>query len=210
MSSPNGCSIAKIEVYGYAAPATVNVTANSDGESTPSYWATYYNGTTSFTADANTTVYQAAVSSDKKKVQLTEVADKVIPASEGVILKSSSSSITLTPATTTATLSGNELTGTDAALVNPGNAYCLSKGTSGIGFYKFTADGTIPANRAYLVISGATARGFIGFGDDDATAIDAVKAINDDAPLYELSGRRVTGQPQKGIYVKNGKKMIIK
>ena len=31
-----------------------------------------------------------------------------------------------------------------------------------------------------------------------------------DAVLYDLSGRRVQGNPRSGIYVKNGKKIIIK
>jgi hypothetical protein len=34
--------------------------------------------------------------------------------------------------------------------------------------------------------------------------------IENDGPIYDLSGRRIIGQPQKGIYVKNGKKFVIK
>ena len=197
------------------APAAVNVTANegASGE----YWATYYNGTVSYTADANTTVYQAAVNGTKTGVTLTEVTGREIPAGNAVILKSTVASITLTPATTTATLSGNELQGTDAELTTPANAYCLSKETTGsargVGFYTYTLT-SIPAHRAYLVVSGgpAATRGFLGFGDDNTTGISLPEAvvIEDDAPVYDLSGRRVTGQPQKGIYVKNGKKFVIK
>ena len=193
----------------------VDVTANEGA--TGEYWATYYNGTTSFTADENTTVYQAAVNSGKTAVVLTEVTGREIPAGKGVVLKSSAATITLTPTTTTQTLEGNELTGVDVATAAPSNAYCLSKETTGsargVGFY--TYEGTIPAHRAYLVVAGgpSLARGFLGFGDDDNTtgiSLPEAVVIENDGPIYDLSGRRIIGQPQKGIYVKNGKKVVIK
>ena len=206
--------IKKIEVYGYVTPTT------NEG-ATGEYWATYYNSAQGYTADANTTVYQAAVNSGKTAVVLTEVTGREIPAGKGVVLKSSAATITLTPATTTATLSGNELTGVDAATAAPSNAYCLSKETTGsargVGFYTYTGPGTgtIPAHRAYLVVDGgpSLARGFLGFGDDDNTtgiSLPEAVVIENDGPIYDLSGRRIIGEPQKGIYVKNGKKVVIK
>ena len=130
--------IKKIEVYGYA---PFNLTANL-GNVAGEYWATYYNSAQGYRADENTTVYQAAVNSAKTGVTLTEVAGREIPAGKAVILKSTAASITLTPASTTATLSGNELQGADADLTTPANAYCLSKETTGsargVGFYTYT------------------------------------------------------------------------
>lgn len=199
-------------------PAAINITANSDGAATPNYWATYYNGSTSYTADENTTVYQAAVNTAKTGVTLTEVSGREIPAGKAVILKSTAESITLTPASTTQTLDGNELQGVDAETTAPSNAYCLSNETTGdaprgVGFYTYT--GTIPAHRAYLVVTDgpSNARGFLGFGDDDNTtgiSLPEAVVVEDNGAIYDLSGRRVTGQPQKGIYVKNGKKFVIK
>ena len=195
--------------------APINLTANEGA--TGEYWATYYDGTTSYTADDNTTVYQAAVNGTKTGVVLTEVTDREIPAGKAVVLKSSASTITLTPATTTQALEGNQLQGVDAATAAPANAYCLSKETTdkarGVGFYTFT--GTIPAHRAYLVVTDGptSAREFLGFGDDNYTTdIDLPEAvvIEGDGPIYDLSGRLITGQPQKGVYVKNGKKVVIK
>ena len=196
----------------------VDVTVTANEGATGEYWATYYNSTESYTADANTTVYQAAVNSGKTAVVLTEVTGREIPAGKGVVLKSSAATITLTPTTTTTqTLEGNELTGVDVATAAPSNAYCLSKETTGsargVGFYTYT--GTIPAHRAYLVVAGGPsyARGFLGFGDDDNTtgiSLPEAVVIENDVPIYDLSGRRIIGQPQKGIYVKNGKKVVIK
>ena len=201
----------------------VKVTANSDGAG--NYWATYYNGTHSFKADANTTVYQAKVNGTKDAVKLTEVTSKEIPADKGVVLKSTASSIILSVATTTATYSDNDLLGTDVALATPANAYCLSRETTGsargVGFYSYTSsdgvnhDGVIPAHRAYLIVpnGSANSRGFLGFGEDDnTTAIDTLNASSAEADgtIFDLSGRRVAGQPVKGIYMKNGKKIVIK
>ncbi len=201
---------------------TITVTVRKDipanaGDAADEYWATYYDGTTSYTADDNTTVYQAAVNGTKTGVVLTEVTGREIPAGKGVILKSTYSTIILTPATTTQTLDGNQLQGVDAATAAPANAYCLSKETTdkarGVGFYTFT--GTIPAHRAYLVVTDgpSSARGFLGFGGDgNTTGIQLPEAviIEGDGPIYDLSGRIITGQPQKGVYVKNGKKVVIK
>ena len=186
--------------------APINVTANEGA--TGEYWATYYNSTTSFTADANTTVFQAALSGDQ--LTLTVVPDREIPADKAVILKSSAATITLTPATTTQTLSGNMLQGTTAELTGAaGNIYVLNKGSQGVGFYKLSASGTIDANKAYLTYS-ASARDFFGF--DETTGISEKVIVNSekfDGEWYDLGGRRIA-QPTKGIYIINGKKIVIK
>ena len=187
--------------------APINVTANEGA--TGEYWATYYNSTTSFTADANTTVFQAALSGDQ--LTLTVVPDREIPADKAVILKSSAATITLTPATTTQTLSGNMLQGTTAELTGAaGNIYVLNKtNENGVGFYKLKSTGTIGANKAYLTYS-ASARDFFGF--DETTGISEKVIVNSekfDGEWYDLGGRRIA-QPTKGIYIINGKKIVIK
>ena len=191
-----------------AAPASYNVTAHEGA--TGEYWATYYNSTTSFTADANTTVFQAALSGDQ--LTLTVVPDREIPADKAVILKSSAATITLTPATTTQTLSGNMLQGTTAAMTGAaGNIYVLYKGSQGIGFYKLKSTGTIGANKAYLVYSDpAPAREFFSFEETTGIEMPTVEDNADaDAVVYDLQGRRVVN-PTKGLYIVNGKKVVIK
>ena len=45
---------------------------------------------------------------------------------------------------------------------------------------------------------------------DDPTGISSVRVVSSDTRLYDLQGRRVEGQPAKGLYISNGKKIIIK
>lgn len=186
-----------------------NPTVTANEGATGEYWATYYNGTTSFTADENTTVFQAALSGSS--LTLTEVPNREIPATKAVILKSSSATITLTPASTTETLEGNELQGTATSITNPGNAYVLNKTeTNGVGFYKLSSTGTIGANKAYLTYSGASlARSFFGFDETTGIEMPTAEVIDADAVVYDLQGRRVA-QPTKGLYIMNGKKVVIK
>ena len=65
------------------------------------------------------------------------------------------------------------------------------------------------AGKAYLSVP-AGARQFIGFGND-ATGIseELIAESEEFAPYYDLQGRRVA-QPTKGLYIVNGKKVIIK
>ena len=49
----------------------------------------------------------------------------------------------------------------------------------------------------------------IGFGDEGTTGITTIETTTDSNAIYDLQGRRVTN-PAKGIYIVNGKKVIIK
>lgn len=77
------------------------------------------------------------------------------------------------------------------------------------------ADGNIYAFRAYFQLSQVMeARAFaMDFGDEEVTGIIGLSADerSTDGAIYTLDGRRVNGKPtQKGIYIQNGKKVIIK
>lgn len=75
-----------------------------------------------------------------------------------------------------------------------------------------SANATMKAFRAYFVLPEGSegAKLVIEGVNDDATAIDAVELFgNQDGDIYDLSGRKVS-HAQKGIYIQNGKKVVIK
>jgi hypothetical protein len=71
--------------------------------------------------------------------------------------------------------------------------------------------------RAYFQLKGdapSLARGFsIDFGDGETTGIIAIgtdRAASTDNATYTLDGRRISKATQKGVYIQNGKKVIIR
>ena len=92
--------------------------------------------------------------------------------------------------------------------------YYLSNGTSGVGFYKVDGTQKIGANRAYLpLLKGMVLAGtrFIGFEfGDGTTSVKEVKSGEvKGEKWYTLQGQRVA-KPGKGLYIRNGKKIVIK
>ena len=148
-------------------------------------------------------------------LHLTSIADGVIPARTTVVLcGTTDGSLALVPATATGTaVEANALQGTlDASAETPANTYALSGAfAEGIGFYPYTA-ATLPAGKAYLTLTNAQAVQKLSFSfGQGTTGIDAIEAGTADkaATWYDLSGRRVEN-PTKGIYIVNGKKVIVK
>ena len=192
---------------------TYSVTANRATTQDTEYWSTFYHPAAGYTADENTTVYQAAVNTTTNKVELTAVPGREIPADKAVVLKSTQSAITLSRATTTQTLDGNELKG--GSTVADGTVpYTLAAKGGTVGFYKFVGAALNP-NKAHLEITAPaqSAPAFLGF-EENTTAINEHE-LHESHELsgawYTLDGRKLQGKPSaKGIYVRNGRKFIIK
>ena len=79
-----------------------------------------------------------------------------------------------------------------------------------------SALGNMKGFRGYFLMhEAAGARAFvINFGEGETTGIQPIRMENGTTPAegtYDLSGRRIQGQPtQKGVYIQNGKKVVIK
>lgn len=178
------------------------------------YWSTFYSNEANYQAPEGTQVF--AVNLDGDAIEMTEISDRIVVSGQGVVLKSTSGSITMTRtnAAPAGDFSGNSLMGTMSRLTNPGNAYVLNKGTNGVGFYRLASSGTIGANKAYLIYSGSLVREFFLF-EDDATGINeelrsfsSMKSMkNEESSIYNLAGQRIQ-KMQKGINIVNGKKVL--
>lgn len=94
---------------------------------------------------------------------------------------------------------------------NFGTVYFFGNGSSGLGFYKAKNGGTLAAGKAYLSLPAASeAKSFrIAFGGDTTGINEVVATAKADGAYYTLSGVRVEN-PTKGLYIQNGKKVIIK
>jgi hypothetical protein len=140
--------------------------------------------------------------------------ENTIPANTGVILKATEAGVYNFAVAEEVEEVENLLEGTVIATMVDGPAYVLGN-VDGIGFYnaqltenKFLNNGY----KAYLpetaFTSGVKALRF-NF-DGETTAIETVETENANAPIYDLSGRRVVNTVKGGIYIQNGKKFIVK
>ena len=104
------------------------------------------------------------------------------------------------------------LTGVYTTTAAPAGSYVLQKQGEKVGFFKVEEGTTmnVGANRAYLTAPAGSEVKAIFFGGD-ATGINGINAASDfgNATIYNLSGQRVSN-PTKGIYIVNGKKVMIK
>lgn len=77
--------------------------------------------------------------------------------------------------------------------------------------HKGGATATIDAFHAYLNVTGSAAPAAVAFNGSTPTAINGVAADKvANTAVYDLSGRRVYGKLQKGLYIMNGKKFVVK
>ena len=175
------------------------------------YWSSYYNSAAHLKADDNTTVYKASLSGTT--VTLTEITDKVITAGQAVLLmKTTADPVELTPCATGSTddYSGNDLEGVDedTAKEPSFDYYVLSYQNSKLSFYKYSGT-TLGANKAFFKISANSSREFFDILGG-TTSIEGLKNGRiEELKFYDLNGRRVEN-PTKGIYIVNGKKVVIK
>lgn len=179
------------------------------------YWSTFYKTLSNYEVDANTTVYTATQSGTT--LTLHEVGNRIIKAGEGVILKSTNPTISLTKTVaepTSGAYDGNVLKGVNAATAQTSGTtyYVLGYKDSHLAFYKYKSDLTLGAHKAYIPVTSDPSREYIDINIDGlSTGISVVEDVKGkmDGVFYDLSGRRVL-YPTKGLYIVNGKKVIIK
>ncbi len=193
-------------------------------------YGTMYYGDLNLIVPTNVTAYTYKINdSGKPERSKTYAAESIIPAGEAVVIYSA------TPATyeffvtsTTADPDGNsDMSGSNEAATTTGGAkyYKLSlnaaQDAGTLGWYWGASGGaafTNGAHKAYLVVpnnkaSLVQANGF-AFADETTGIVGLETSTDnglDNAAIYTLDGRRVkNGNLQRGVYIVNGKKVVIK
>ena len=211
--------------------ATVSATIGATGWTTfASPYALDLSSMTASTGEVKA-YYASAVGGSSVTMTTTEAA---IQAGEGIMLKGTpTATITIPIVTSGSAIDGNKLVGvtTNTTITketeNYANFFVLSNNNGTAEFQnlknwleskKSGSDTeyntvTINAGKAYLDATGATgARLSIAF-DDETTGVQELKNSKIDGlqtgVCYNLKGQRVS-QPTKGLYIVNGKKVIMK
>lgn len=164
-----------------------------------------------FSAATGVKAYKATAAADGK-VTMAEVTGTAA-AGEGLFLQKTTGEISIPVVATGDALTGNLLVrGTDAAVEAESgyNKYVLGAEGESVAFYLINETAaTVAKDKAYLkVTAGAGARLAIVF-DGETTGIEAVAAQKANGEVYNLNGQRIAA-PQKGLFIVNGKKVVLK
>jgi hypothetical protein len=167
-----------------------------------------------FSDDSEFSAWQISSANSSTGVITFSQITGTVAAGTGVLLKgTASSSINIPVATSGSDISStNKLVGITTATAVAADTYY---GLSGNVFKKVGA-GTVPAGKALLPASevGAARELKFVFEDSEATGISDATRLNDNGKMkndncFDLQGRKVAN-PTKGLYIVNGKKVIIK
>ena len=201
----------------YLMPAeTIDIAMNVVGNS--SYASTYLPFAVKNITD-NTFVSTISIKQDGSDVVALGVPQTVLSKECGAVIRNNNQAETVTlqildeePAEiTTSSLTGT-LQGT-SVVANSVLTFGRDKlNTANVGFYKYSGT-TIKPNKAYLETK-ALPSGYASirlvWGDGTTTDIDSTTLLpaNVDAPVFDLSGRRVNRLQRGHIYLQRGRKFI--
>lgn len=200
----------------------ISVTLDNSGYATLASAYPLNVASASMTASTGTaTAYKAAI--DGTVAKFTEL-DKTIPANTGILLKGTAGATVTIPvvASGTAVTENAFLVNTTGATFAGDGAYyyfAMKKNAATLTFNAFDPSTlAFPANKAYLKVlktnfPGSAPALTFDFGEGETTGIsaslnDKAEMTNDNA-IYNLNGQRVA-QPTKGLYIVNGKKVVVK
>ena len=145
----------------------------------------------------------------------TSVSGSTVPANTGLLLKGIAGTVTIPVVASSSTdVSANKLVGVTTDTPLAAEAGYVLMASPSLAFYKNSNAFTVGANTAYLPVGFATdaAPAFFSLDfDGEATGISEIKTMRNagNEIFFDLQGRKVA-QPTKGLYIVNGKKVVIK
>lgn len=158
----------------------------------------------------NIKAYAAKLNDEKTELQMNAVT--AVPANQGIILsgESASDDQVVLNVVASADAIDNDLLGTTSEISTEGIlSLGRANGTGSVGFFRST-NATLKANRAYLKVDNETIQSLaMNFGGTTTGITNVVKNdVAPNAPIYDLSGRRVFTTVKGNIYLQQGRKFI--
>lgn len=158
----------------------------------------------------NIKAYAGKLNEEKTELQMNAVT--AVPANQGIILsgESASDNQVVLNVIASADAIDNDLLGTTSEISTEGIlSLGRANGTGSVGFFRST-NGTLKANRAYLKVDNETIQSLaMNFGGTTTGITNVVKNdVTPNAPIYDLSGRRVFTTVKGNIYLQQGRKFI--
>lgn len=158
----------------------------------------------------NIKAYAAKLNEEKTELQMNAVT--AVPANQGIILsgESASDDQVVLNVIASADAIDNDLLGTTSEISTEGIlSLGRANGTGSVGFFRST-NATLKANRAYLKVDNETIQSLaMNFGGTTTGITNAIKnEVTPNAPIYDLSGRRVFTTVKGNIYLQQGRKFI--
>lgn len=159
--------------------------------------------------DGDAKLYKGTV--EGKELMLSEVGS--VPANAGVVLMGTNSEqIKLVATAGVETLGKNDLIGTTSEIavgqLDDKLIFGVSNETGLVGFFSTDGSASLPANRAYLNKVEGLMAVMVNHGGNTTAIGNVQNSLPANAPVYDLSGRRVTKMVKGALYLQNGRKFI--
>ncbi len=159
--------------------------------------------------DGDAKLYKGTV--EGKELMLSEVGS--VPANAGVVLMGTNSEqIKLVATAGVETFGKNDLIGTTSEIavgqLDDKLIFGVSNETGLVGFFSTDGSASLPANRAYLNKVEGLMAVMLNHGGNTTAIGNVQNNLPANAPVYDLSGRRVTKMVKGGLYLQNGRKFI--
>ena len=197
VTNANNCQISKIEVFGDGCEAGLVTSAG---------WATYITeDAVQYPANTAYVVTDASVSAGLTLAEVTQV-----PEGTPLLLKGAGAKTAISLESAPSAPTTNLLSVCNGTIASGSYPYVLAKDGTGACFKQWTGEASALNGRVVLLLNQAVATRSIYSLDEEVTGVESVvrEAINDNQ-YYNLAGQRVD-HPTKGLYIINGKKVVIK
>lgn len=163
-------------------------------------------------AEGTVMTYAGKLNAEQTGLEMNEV--NAVPANQGIIIRGNATDENVELRVIDAAEAiDNDLKGTTEELTDLTGVYSFGRanGTGNVGFFRSTKS-TLVANRAYIKLDNSASQSIaMNFDGNIVSSIESVNTNNatiNNAPVFDLTGRRVMKMVKGNLYIQNGRKFI--